>query len=72
MTKHQLPITVLGPFQSYFRKKKPNFNIIIKIPLTTGSLLEKEKTAIFLKQLLISVDAFKIAKQIIVDPATLN
>lgn len=71
-THYLLPTTLLGPFEPFFRKKKATYNIVVKIPLKTGSLEEKGKSLAALKPALESANAFKLAKQVIVDPASLN
>ncbi|MBI3342119.1 hypothetical protein HY024_03265 [Candidatus Curtissbacteria bacterium] len=66
------PISILGPFVPIYKKAKPTQHLIIKAPTKTGSLSEKEKVLDVINIALKAANAAKTAKQIIVDPLTLN
>ncbi len=71
--KYLIPNTVLlGPFEPYFKKTKPTYHVVLKIPLKSPNLSEKEKALIEIKNTLSSIDAFKIVDQVMVDPSILN
>jgi primosomal protein N' (replication factor Y) len=68
---YQLP-TVLGPFESYFRKTSKTYNIVIKIPLKSYTLANREKAIESGTSALQSASAARVADQIVIDPTSLN
>jgi len=70
-TYYILP-TVLGPFESYFRKTSKTYNIVIKIPLKSYALENRGKAVESIKPALQEANATRVADQIVVDPASLN
>ena len=63
---------ILGPFESYFRKTSKVYNIVIKIPLKSYTLSQKEKAIESVTAALESANAHRVADQIVVDPTSLN
>lgn len=62
-------ITISGPFPSVFREKDANYNIILKNPVTSYSLIEREKAV---KRIADNLKGLSKNWQIIVEPESLN
>jgi len=69
LAKSNPEIIIIGPFPSVFREKLPNYNIILKYPVDSFSLPEREKAIGNLRQGLKNLSR---NWQIIVEPDSLN